>query len=345
MSSYHLRLGIELRNVTANLTVINRTLQGTPVTVIGATTFSTPIGATTTSVGATTMPAAAAVNAPAGPSAMAADISSLDSLTHLNGVPIATIEARAKPGGWSTGGFIGRDETFLGVLQRDWKTISLLGLTHTEMADHLRTIRAGARAFYGEQSGVTSYDYTQFPGMKALVEGMHGASFVHRPQTIRVTVETYGGHQEDIFKTGGRMQLNQGVVVDSEWNWCRDFVYQNTTTGQKITVPYGLFEYIRRYGFYEGTTAYRVDPLQLISVITGERREDIQMFLQMREVEALIPKFGTQENGNCFTRIAAKIHAPSMETIQTAGKYVLGAALGIGGYFLLRQMRNYTGIF
>jgi hypothetical protein len=99
---------------------------------------------------------------------------------------------------------------------------------------------------------------------------------------IHVECEGFGGHQEDIFKTGERSSLNDGVVVDDEYEWCRNYTFTNLDKGERIDVAYGVVEYIKRYGFYEGNVPYRVDPIKLVSVLTGVPLADLQAYARSR---------------------------------------------------------------
>jgi hypothetical protein len=59
-------------------------------------------------------------------------------------------------------------------------------------------------------------------------------------------------------------------------------VFTNRETGESIQVAFGVIEYIRRYGFYEGSVAYRADPIKLVSVLTGIKRADLQAYANAR---------------------------------------------------------------
>lgn len=211
---------------------------------------------------------------------MAKDIDSLDNLTHLNDVPIEEVERRARPGGKSVSGFINNDERLIDVLKKDWQTVAALGLTHEEIGTHLEKVRVQSGAWFSEARRTTTYDCSKIAGaqLPALVERLTGSE--ETAQEIEVYVDGYGGHQEDIFKNA------DGRTVVNEREWCRDFTFTNKKTGERVVVPYGLFEYIKRYGFYEGSIAYRVDPVKIVSVLTGQSVESIQSHLQTRSANA-----------------------------------------------------------
>ncbi len=199
---------------------------------------------------------------------MATDIRTfeeLNKLDHINNVPIGTIEDRARARAWSVGGFLSADERLIDVLQKDWDTVSSLGLTHVEIAGHVNKmiLKAFGGLGYSENKREISYDFSELNDAKLPSLLTEGAS-----SRLSILVHGYGGFQEDIFKSGEK-NSSDGCVVN-ERNWCRDYVITNLDTGESIKVAYGVIEYIKRYGFYEGSVEYRVDPLRLLTVLTGK---------------------------------------------------------------------------
>ncbi|MBS0603875.1 MAG: hypothetical protein JSS60_02430 [Verrucomicrobia bacterium] len=267
---------------------------------------------------------------------MAADIHTFDqlnSLTHMNGVPISTIEERARPGRWSMGGFLNGSERLLHVMKRDWDTVASLGLTHVELAEHIdQLIRAGAsidpQVRFGNREVTVDFDSSKvresrlsnlhaemnktqksvfsrffeiisirastllktegvFNKLKYFFESF-AAVFTHTfnggiptgPGTvltrIRYKEDASTGCQDDIFCRGQANGHPVDGVVSGHWH--RDYTFTNVETGEEITIAYGLLEYIRRFGFYEGSVAYRADPLKLVSVLTGASVSSLQAY-------------------------------------------------------------------
>jgi hypothetical protein len=71
-------------------------------------------------------------------------------LTHLNGKTIAELEKAMRPGALSRAGFLGNDEKLLDVMAADNEyVVDKLGLTHQELARHLRVLatKGGEKAF------------------------------------------------------------------------------------------------------------------------------------------------------------------------------------------------------
>lgn len=75
----------------------------------------------------------------------------IDKIQFINGISIEKIELRAKPISdnlkdpkeWkfrSFDGFLGEKETFKERLKKDWKIIENIGVTHKELANHLKKI-------------------------------------------------------------------------------------------------------------------------------------------------------------------------------------------------------------
>lgn len=65
----------------------------------------------------------------------------INSLSTINGMGISKIEKRARPGVYSTTGFLGEDESFQGVLMEDLRTVEKMGTTHIEIAQLLQAVK------------------------------------------------------------------------------------------------------------------------------------------------------------------------------------------------------------
>jgi hypothetical protein len=194
----------------------------------------------------------------------------IHTLASINSLSIQEIEERARPAkhptgpnktvennGMSFSGFLGVEESFKEVLLSDWKTVRALGWTHKDLAFHLGAIsklaeqstyegRYGNHAFNPEAE--ITYDYL----------GTGKAE-----QNLKVVFIVHRGFQEDIF-----------APVNDYWNsgWGRQCLITNVTTGASVMWTSGVQKYIRKYGFYEGggkQNPYRVDPVALVSVLTG----------------------------------------------------------------------------
>jgi hypothetical protein len=158
-------------------------------------------------------------------------------LTELNGRKIPDLERDMRPGAMSRAGFLGKDEKLLDVLAADNAfVVEELGLTHQELARHLRVVGAIALKHRG---GPKEFTY-------------HGRKF-------KVMSVSFLGYQESPFRDGTR--------TDS------DATVRNLTNGKKLTYSLLVPLMIERYGFYEGKgTSYRVDPRAVLEVFDFLRK-------------------------------------------------------------------------
>lgn len=154
-------------------------------------------------------------------------------LKALTGVPIDEIERRARPGRLSDDGFLGKDESFTEVLAKDNAFVVTQGLTHQQLAEPLFHAINMTRLTWSRGDG------------KPL-------AFTYKGQRYTVFHIQWRGSQESIF--------NDGLMSS------RDYEVTNLDTKQSIGFSEFLADYIWRYGFYEGNTAYRVDPARIIAV-------------------------------------------------------------------------------
>jgi hypothetical protein len=237
-------------------------------------------------------------------------VDQLNGLTQLEGVPISVIEDRARPGRWSQTGFLAPQDRFNEVLKKDWKAVTALDLTHLEIAEHLDQIieksfpkRGGG---YGEYKEEIVYDFSQ-------IQNAHVPNLIAALKTQKNVFERFFDsislQSKTIFKTSGiyakikvffesfaivfqntfNPPLAQSIIhvecgcysghqedIFGDRQWSRDYVFTNQETGESITVDEGVIHYIRKYGFYEGNVPHRVDPIRLISVLTGIKAVDLE---------------------------------------------------------------------
>ena len=154
-------------------------------------------------------------------------------LTEINGRKIASLEKDMRPGAASRAGFLGKGERLLDVLALDNAyVIDELGLTHQELARHLRLVGAvGLKLRINK--GPTEFTY-------------HGRKY-------KVKVECFRGYQDSPFEDGTKTNCNATL-----WN---------LGNGKQIHYSLLVPEMIVRYGFYEGKgTPYRVDPRAVLAV-------------------------------------------------------------------------------
>lgn len=191
-------------------------------------------------------------------------------LTSINGLSIEKIEERARPGGFSQVGFLEKEESFLEVLKRDWKTVEDLGTSFAELAAHVRNI---LKLAYVQRKRIIEYN-------PECVEG----------NTLKVDIQRYNvmllstrGYQYDIFtqtlnsshflKPQNYLKSDQTTQEVSIPNvWSDEPIITNLSNNKSITTPQGTLGYFEELGFCEGgsnSNPYRLDPQRVYSVLTG----------------------------------------------------------------------------
>ncbi len=155
-------------------------------------------------------------------------------LPQLAGRKVAALEKDMRPGVASRAGFLGKDERLLDVLAADNAyVVDELGLTHQELARHLRVVGAIAR--------------------KYAAAGKADKEFAYHGRRYKVRAEFYRGYQESPFEDGTKTNCNVTV--------------RNLTNGKALHYSLLVPEMIERYGFYEGKgTPYRVEPRAILEV-------------------------------------------------------------------------------
>jgi hypothetical protein len=196
----------------------------------------------------------------------------LDGKNTITGVPVEVITYIGRPGRLSGAGFMADDEDLLSVLKGDNTLVRTLGLTHPQMARPLfhvwnmilQQIEAGA---LGRFSNVQHFFYN---GRK-----------------VSLRAEGTKGWQVSIFQDEiqGRFDLDvRRSLAPAEESFLRGRYShlspaQMTELREKLThlhfsetAPY----YIMRYGFYEGHTTYRADPITIACIFRLKTVEEVE---------------------------------------------------------------------
>lgn len=180
----------------------------------------------------------------------------------ITGLTVEEITARGRPEQFSSAGFMGRGEEIIGVLTRDNRLVKTMGLTHPQLARELfrlwNIILLQDLRMREVGRPLPFFDW-----------------FFYRGRTIRILDASSGkGWQESIFDDGilGMYHLEFARDLDpGEKDYLQEryplldeaqralLVQRLTTVHTGEMVPY----YIQRYGFYEGDSSFRADPLAL----------------------------------------------------------------------------------
>ncbi|MFC1633326.1 hypothetical protein ACFL5Z_00680 [Planctomycetota bacterium] len=196
----------------------------------------------------------------------------LDAKDTITGMPVDVITYIGRPWRLSGAGFMAEDEDIISVLKGDNDLVRKLGLTHPQMARPLyhvwnmilQEIKFGK---LGRFSGIQCFFYN---GNK-----------------VRLKAESMKGWQISIFhdEIQGRFDIDvQRMLTPAERLFLQE-KYAHLSAAQmaelkeKLTrfhfsemVPY----YIMRYGFYEGHTDYRADPIAIACIFGLKSVEEIE---------------------------------------------------------------------
>lgn len=192
----------------------------------------------------------------------------------ITGRSVSRITVDGRPGGSSGAGFMAADETILSVIMSDNRMVKKLGLKHPDLARpllHLWNI-SNTREKYNEYVPAEERVY-----LKGLVFG---------GKEIRVKISGGRGWQESIFNDEilGSYQLEvwrdldpgeeefleeqYGSLPEKEFEVLKRKI-SSLHTGEMV--PY----YINRYGFYEGHTDFRAEPLAIAFIFGIRSLEEI----------------------------------------------------------------------
>jgi hypothetical protein len=166
-------------------------------------------------------------------------------LREINGRTVADLEKDMRPGAnsdvGSDKGFLGSDEALLVVMAADnARVVDELGLTHQELARHLRVVAA---------IGLMRLADAQKAKKKPTTE-----PFVYHGRRFTVALQFYRGDQLSPFRDGTKTDT--------------DVTLTNVDSGKVLRYSLLVPDMIERYGFYEGMgTPYRVAPRDIVSVL------------------------------------------------------------------------------
>jgi hypothetical protein len=217
-------------------------------------------------------------------------------LTEIAGRPVAELEEDMRPGRLSTAGFLGKDERLLDVLAADNRyVVEELGLTHQELARHLRLLGAVAVREALKESKVVAYH-----GRRYRLQATRHPAFVKSP-----------------FEDGTRTNCEATV--------------ENLDNGRKLTYSLLVPEMIERYGFYEGKgTRYRVEPRAVVAALDflrpAERPGDEAGWRKLFDGKTL------EGWKACDFYGAGKVHVKDGALVMEKGKLMTGVTFSKGGF-------------
>lgn len=196
----------------------------------------------------------------------------LDGKGMITGIPVDLITYIGRPGRFSGAGFMADDENVISVLKGDNDLVKKLGLIHPQMARPLyhvwnmilQEIKCGK---LGRFSGIQCFFYN---GNK-----------------VTLRAERMKGWQISIFQDEiqGRFDIHvQRILTAAERSFLRG-KYPHLSDTQMVELEERITRlhfsemapyYIMRYGFYEGHTSYRADPIAIACIFKLKSVEEIE---------------------------------------------------------------------
>ena len=202
----------------------------------------------------------------------------------ITGRSIDEITRLARPGGLSAAGFLAADEAIIPVLVADNRLVKALGLTHRDLAEplfHLVNMMQTNIGFVWANHSWDGLEGLFYNGRKIFVTG----------------IGTRGG-QDSIFDDGIEGAWDLEIWRQPE---AQELAVLEKTHGHlgeerlaKLVERLSRFhtgemvpQYIMRYGFYEGHTDYRADPVTIAFVFGLKTVEEIEAQFPGRLLETL----------------------------------------------------------
>jgi hypothetical protein len=196
----------------------------------------------------------------------------LDGKGEITGIPVDVITYIGRPARFSGAGFLADDEDILSVLKGDNDLVRTLGLTHPQMAKPL----------YHVWNLILQEIESGKLGRFSSIE-----HFLYNGREIAFRAEGMKGWQVSIFQDEiqGRFDIDvRRMLTAEERRFLRD-QYPRLSDRQMAELEERLTHvhfsemapyYIMGYGFYEGHTTYRADPIAIACIFGLKTVEEIE---------------------------------------------------------------------
>jgi hypothetical protein len=195
--------------------------------------------------------------------------SELAGTVSITGLPVSEITRIGRPGNLSWYGFMGEDEDIISVIKKDNRIVSALGLTHPQLSRPLFHVfnLILARTVVPERI---------YPENRIL----------YNHKWVSVKFQGGKGWQESIFKDDilGYWQIDIRRDLTPEEDQFFEEHYGELNEDEKSALKERLSHIqtgemvaflINRYGFYEGATPYRADPLAIAFIFGLKNLEEL----------------------------------------------------------------------
>ena len=215
----------------------------------------------------------------------------LDRIRAITGRSIAEITELARPDRLSTSGFIAEDEDIISVLKGDNRFGRRLGFSHAQLAKplfHLLNLTAHNQEHE---------NYLSYQGHRA-----EYPPFLYNGKRISVKVEYTRGGQESIFTDGldGALAIRIDRELEQRETDYLDREYSHLNQQQRedlikrlssLFVGEMVMYYAKWYGFYEGHTGWRADPIVIAFIFGMKDLEEIDAAFDGKLYDALTKHF------------------------------------------------------
>jgi hypothetical protein len=219
----------------------------------------------------------------------------LDAAQTIAGRPVAEITELGRPGRLSTDGFLGAGEDVVSVLKADNRIVTALGLTHPDLARPLFHI-------------LNMMDTDMRLGRWNISEHRwrNITSLLSHGRTVRLIAGDTKGGQLSIFADGieGSSWIEiTGDITERERSFLKSH-YSRLDASQVDTLVRALTHirtgeiqphYITWYGFYEGKTPWRTDPIAIAFIFGLRTLEEIEKAFPGRLYEVMMARFAERE--------------------------------------------------
>lgn len=217
----------------------------------------------------------------------------LEQAKMITSKPIAKITEIGRPGRASTAGFLSQDEDIISVMKGDNRLVKKLGLTHPQFTKPLfnvfNLILEHLEYYKNKIRPWEDISYILYNGRKIYLEWGGDKGW----QESIFNDEILGYYQINIWR---ELSKEEKAFLDKKYSHLKpeqmsELIKRLSHIHTGEMVPY----YIMRYGFYEGHTDYRTDPVA-ISFIFGLRDiEEIEIALKGNLYKTLTEPF-TEDN-------------------------------------------------
>lgn len=217
--------------------------------------------------------------------------SELEAKKMITGFPVSLISYIGRPGRFSGAGFMADDEDIISVLKGDNRIVMKLGLTHPQMARPLfhvwniilKEIELGKWARYWDNIPYFFYNEKKVMLKAHGTKGWQISIFQDEIQgSFDIEVRRDLSDKEKLFLTNSYPQLSPDQLNE----------FEKKLSGIHFSemAPY----YIMRYGFYEGHTDYRSDPIAITFIFGIMSLEEIEKMFQGHLYRTLTSHFSDE---------------------------------------------------